>query len=248
MDMRKRSLRVLRWLLVFVVVALAARQAPAQTQEMTPNTVTYPTPMKEWDTKMAFGVAFASMPEQIAFEGSVYRWPIFMLDFHLGLPENFTLQSTFSTEIVTNHLEADGKWQFKITDRLHANIAIGGAYFYGQLKGVTPLYDNTLHAWFVYPSASIGYDFGKLALTASGKLHYITSIVGTSGEFEGTQTKNLYDGFSYRLTLEQPFWKNTTFGLAFQLNYLKFYYPQWPLFATFNKFFWIPEAQVWFTL
>ncbi|HEY6172025.1 MAG TPA: hypothetical protein VIX80_07200, partial [Candidatus Kapabacteria bacterium] len=76
----------------------------------------------------------------------------------------------------------------------------------------------------------------------------INTLTGTTGRLEQTAANSLFNGFSYRLTLEQLFWGNSTFGLAFQLNYLKFYYPQWPLFPTFSKNFWIPETQFWFTL
>lgn len=218
----------------------------AQEIERTPGTMAYPQTRNPWSTEMAFGASLMRMPEEIAQEGAYIRWPMFHLDFTMGLPENFNMQATLSTEVVTNHLELGGHWVYNLTDRLHADVGFGAAYFFAQLK-VAP-YDNKMNGWMLYPSASIGYDFGKMALSARAKLHYITTLTGTTGEYAETNTTNLFNGFSYRLTLEQLFWGKSTFGLAFQLNYLKFYYPQWPLFPTFNKYFWIPETQFWFTL
>ena len=218
----------------------------SQTIERTPETMAYPKALDPLSTEMAFGVSLMRMPEEIAQEGAYIRWPMFHFDFMMGLPENFNLQATLSTEIVTNHLELGGHWVYNMTDKLHADLGFGAAYWFAQLK-VDP-YDNTMNGWMLYPSAGIGYDFGQLAFSARAKLHYITTLTGTTGRMEETNTTNFFNGFSYRLTLEQLFWGHSTFGLAFQLNYLKFYYPQWPLFPTFNKYFWIPETQFWFTL
>jgi hypothetical protein len=218
----------------------------AQQSGETPETMAYPKAMEPWSTEMAFGASLMRMPEEIAQEGAYIRWPLFHYDIVMGLPENLLLQGTLSTEIVTNHIELSGRWVYNLTDKLHADVGAGFGYLFAQLK-VDP-YDNTMNGTFLYPSAAIGYDFGKLALSLRGKLHYVTSLSGTTGRLEETNEKNFFNGFSYRITLEQLFWGHSTFGLAFQLNYLKFYYPQWPLFPTFNKYFWIPETQFWFTL
>jgi hypothetical protein len=94
----------------------------------------------------------------------------------------------------------------------------------------------------------LGYDFGRLQLTGQAKLSIVRALHVENGEQGIDNTSNFFNGVSYRITLEQLFWKKTTVGLSFQVNYLKFYYPQWPLFPFYNRYFWMPEAMIRFSL
>ena len=227
-------------------VALGAVPLHGQAPKYTPGTILYPSQMKPWSTRMAVGVSFIAMPSAIVMEAAAIRWPLFGYDIAMGLPKHFSLTGGVSTEIVTNHFELGGRWEADLTSRLHADVGVSGAYWFGQMKNA--IFDNTVHGWFTYPSVSLGYDFGRLALTAQAKASYVNSVYIRSGQLESQSSTNMFNGMSYRVALEQPFFKHTTIGLAFQMNRLKFYYPQWPLFPTFDRSFWMPEAQFRFTL
>jgi len=202
--------------------------------------------MTPWEIRTAFGFTTIAIPSAIAMEGAVVRWPLFGFNMVVGLPHDFLLEGIFSTQVVTNHLELNARWVVNITDQLHAGVGLGGAYWFGQLKQFG--FNNNIHGWFTYPSLRAGYDFGSMALTAEGKLNIANSLYVRTGELETSKGTNRFNGFSYRVALEQPFFKSTTIGIAFQMNYLKFYYPEWPLFPTFDYYFWIPEAQIWIGL
>lgn len=218
----------------------------AQEVKYTPGTMLYPAQMKPWSTKMAVGVSLIAMPAAIVQEAASIRWPLFGYDITMGLPKHFTMTGAVSTEIATNHFELGGRWEADLTSRLHADVGVSGAYWFGQIKRA--IFDNTVHGWFTYPSVSLGYDFGRLAVTAQAKASYVNSVYIRSGQLESLSSANMFNGMSYRVALEQPFFKHTTIGLGFQMNHLKFYYPQWPLFPTFDRCFWMPEAQFRFTL
>lgn len=243
MTRRTRWFLVLSWL---AGAALTAQTPPSSTPAQTPGTIQYPAAMPLWSTKMALGVSVIAMPAAIVQEGASIHWPLIGFDFTLGLPDRFTLASTFSTEIATNHIELSPRWTHDFSGRLHGDVGLGGAYWFGELHRFG--FDNSIHGWFVYPSAGIGYDFGSLAVTAQAKASVITSLTSYSGSLVSIRSTNSFNGMSYRLVLEQPFWKHTTVGLSLQASYLKFYYPQWPLFPTFDRRFWIPEAGIRFTL
>jgi hypothetical protein len=212
----------------------------------TPGTIQYPTAMKPWSGKMALGASLISMPASIAMSGSQIRWPLIVYEYTLGLPAHFTLATSFSTEIVTNHLEAMPRWQFALSPRLHGDVGLGVAYWWGK----TPFerFDNEMDGWMAYPYVGVGYDWGKVALTFQAKTNWILSLHSRSGDLTADYSQNFLSGTSFRLILEQPIWKHTTLGFALQASYVKFYYPQWPLFPTFDHYFWIPEAQFYFTL
>jgi hypothetical protein len=226
--------------------ALGAASLAAQAPARTPGTIQYPGEMVPGKIRTAFGVSAISMPAALVQEAAAIRWPMFSLDVVMGLPRDFVLAGTISSEIATNHFELSARWQAPLTDRLRADVGLGGALWFGQLKRF--VFDNNVRGRFLYPSASIGYDFGTMTLTASAKASFIGSLHARTGELEAASTNNVYNGMSWRVSLEQPFSKHTTVGVSFQMNHLKFYYPQWPLFPTFDHRFWIPEAQIRVTL
>ncbi len=233
-------------LVLMVCFSLGSQRIQSQTLERTPGTIQYPTAMTPWDVKMALGFRSIAMPAAIVEETAALHWPLFSFDIVMGLPANFLVEGIVSTEVLTNHFELLGRWVLPITDRLQADAGLGVAYWFGQLKQFE--FNNTIHGWFTYPSVRIGYDFGPLAVTAQVQISIVSELTSHSGPLESRNSVNEFNGFSYRISLEQPFWKNTTIGLAFQMNYLKFYYPEWPLFPEFDHYFWIPEAQIWITL
>lgn len=211
-----------------------------------PETLDYPDTMNPWDWRLSLGVSSIAMPEDIVLETASLRWPLIRFAAVMGLPENFILDGKIATEFVTNHFELGGRWVYCFNDELHADAGLTVAYFFGQLKQFE--YDTNVNGWFTYPSAAIGYDFGSLTLSLRGTISYVNSLSATSGTVESNFHSNKFNGFFYRLSMEQPFYKNTSIGLAFQMNYLKLYYPEWPLFPAFDRYYWIPEIQIWLTL
>jgi len=233
-------------LLIAVLAGGARLAAQAPPPVTTPGTLQYPQVMKPWSDKMALGVQLISMPAAIAMDGSTIRWPLFVYEYTLGMPAHFTLATSFSTELITNHIEVMPRWQFALTPRLHGDVGLGVAYWFGQMT--VQKFDNHIHGWFAYPQIGLGYDWGKVALTFQAKGNWVLSLHTQSGGLTAEDSKDWLSGSSFRLIVEQPIWGHTTLGFGLQASYLKFYYPQWPLFPTFDQHFWIPEAQLYFTL
>ncbi|MFI5406285.1 MAG: hypothetical protein ACHQ1D_07200 [Nitrososphaerales archaeon] len=211
-----------------------------------PKTFDYPSAISPGDWRFSLGWASISMPSDIVLESSVIRWPLIKFAAQTGLPSNFVLDAMLSTELLTNHIELGGRWIYEFDENFHANAELSLAYFFGKLEGAG--YDTKINGWFSYPSLGVGYDFGELTLTAIGTICFINKLTSTSGEVETSFNTNRFNGFFYRISLEQPFYKTTTIGLAFQLNHFKMYYPQWPLFPALDRYYWIPEVQIWLTL
>lgn len=212
----------------------------------TTKTLDYPDAMTPKDWRLSLGVSSIAMPTDIVLETASIRWPLIRFGAIMGLPSNFVLDAKIATEFVTNHFELGGRWVYAFTDKLHADAGLNFAYFFGQLKQFE--FDTKIHGWFTYPSLAIGYDFGPLTVTLRGTISYINSLSTINGEVESSFNANKFNGFFYRVSLEQPFYKITTIGLAFQMSYLKLYYPEWPLFPAIDRYYWIPELQIWLTL
>jgi len=186
------------------------------------------------------------MPYDIALEGATINWPLIKFNAVMGLPENFLLDGEIATEVITNQFKLGGRWVYLFNDNLHADVGYGLAFLYGQLKQVG--YNTTISGWNSYPTLAMGYDFGSMTITLRGTMSFINSLQTKSGTLETDFAIARNNGFSYSITMEQRFYKNTTILIGFQMNYLKMYYPQWPLFPAIDRYFWIPEIQIRFTL
>lgn len=235
--------------LTVVVIACQvwlAHTASAQLLGTTAGTIQYPLSIPAREVKTSLGISFSKIPTDIVEEAASYRWPLFIFDLHYGLPENFLLAGKVNTQIVTNHISVGGKWVYDVTPRFHASIGYDLAYWFGQLKQYG--FNNRGHGWINYPNLTLGYDFGSLALTLKSEASYVTSIAASADDIEVSSTMNFFNGVSFTLYLEQPLWKDNNLILGFRMNYLKFFYPEWLLFPTFNKYYYIPDLEVGFRL
>jgi len=215
-------------------------------QDNKPKTLDYPDPMTPYDFRLSLGYSAIKMPYDIALEGATMKWPLIKFNAVMGLPENFLADGEIATEILTNQFKLGGRWVYKFNDQLHGDVGYAVAFLYGQLKEAG--YDTKISGWYSYPTIAIGYDFEALTLTLRGTMSFINSLQSKSGSLQTDFAVARNNGFSYSITMEQRFWKNTTVLIGFQMNYLKMYYPQWPLFPAFNRYYWIPEFQLRFTL
>ncbi len=211
-----------------------------------PATTEFPGTMTPYDWRLSLGYASIKMPTDVYLEGASVRFPLIKFAAVMGLPSNFLLDGKIATELVTNQFELGGRWVYKFNDQLHADVGYSLAFLYGQLKQFA--YDSKISGWTSYPTIAVGYDWGNLALTLRGTISFINSLQSTSGTTQADFAVERYNGFFYRITLEQKFYKNTTVGIGFQMNYMKFYYPEWLMFPTFDRYYWIPEFQIMFSL
>ncbi len=196
---------------------------------------------------MSLELSLARAPEDILLEFSQLRAPLFSFDVYYGLPQNFLLEGKWTTVIFfTNQIAIGAKWTHE-WDRLHMSVGDDIAYMFGHLdQGAVKTFDNRMKGWMNYPNISVGYAFNSFALTLKGELSVITSITATSDNIELSSDKNIFNGGSVALYVEQPFWKEHFLNIGFKSNFIKFFYPTWPIFPTFNKTYFIPEFVVGF--
>jgi hypothetical protein len=241
----KNIYRYLKFLLVLILL-VALNPTNSLGQDIDKSTTEFPDAMKPYDWRLSLGYASIKMPTDVYLEGAAARFPLIKFAAVMGLPSNFLLDGKINTELVTNQFLLGARWVYDLDKNLHLDVGYSLAFLYGQLKEFN--YDSKISGWYSYPSVALGYDFGKLALTFRGTLSFINSMQSTSGTTTVDFAVNRGNGFNYRITLEQRFYKTTTVGIGFQMNYVKFYYPEWLMFPTFDRYYWIPELQIMFSL
>lgn len=233
-------------LLIFFILAFGLNAQLVFAQNIDKSTTEFPDAMTPYNWRLSLGYASIKMPTDVYLEAAAARFPLFKFAAVMGLPSNFLLDAKINTELVTNQFVLGARWVYDIDNNFHLDVGYSFAYLYGQLKQFN--YDSKINGWFSYPSAALGYDFGNLALTFRGGFSFINSLQSTSGTTTVDFAVERANGFYYRITLEQRFYKTTTVGIGFQMNYVKFYYPEWLMFPTFDRKYWIPELQIMFSI
>jgi hypothetical protein len=199
----------------------------------------YPVEMQPKEFRHSIMINFARVPEDIIEEASFVRAPLPTWDMRFGLPHSFQLTGAITSIILTSHFSLGATWVHAF-DRLHVEAGYKVAFWFGFMN--IDGFDNSATGWINYPGASVGYDFGTLSLTLRGELNIVTSLVTFAGDVETSSNGNFFNGGSVALMLEQPLWKDNYITVGFRFNSVKFFYPTWPLFPTFNRYFYIPEV------
>jgi len=244
--MMQQLYRLLKTIILVLLLTLSLINVNILGQNIDKSTTEFPDAMKPYNWRLSLGYASIKMPTDVYLEAAAARFPLIKFAAVMGLPSNFLLDGKINTELVTNQFELGARWVYAIDNNLHLDVGYSFAYLYGQLKQFN--YDSKINGWFSYPSAALGYDFGNIALTFRGGLSFINSLQSTSGTTTVDFAVARANGFYYRITIEQRFYKTTTVGIGFQMNYVKFYYPEWLMFPTFDRKYWIPELQIMFSI
>ena len=224
--------------LVAVLLLLALSQRSTAQPEHAFGLYHYPVQLQPNEFRSTLDINMARAPEDILEEASFIRAPLPTWDMRYGLPRNFQLTGAVTSIIITNHFAAGASWVYAF-DRVHVEVGDRIAYWFGFMHSYG--FDNTAHGWFNYPAMAVGYDFGSMAVTLRGELSIVTSLTTYAGDLETSSDNNFYNGGSLALMLEQPLWKDNYVTLGFRVNHIKFFYPTWLLFPTFNRYYYIPE-------
>ena len=212
--------------------------APARpdTFDITMNSLRFPHELKKYGFKIGTGFFMAKPPMDL-LENAIQA-PIFNVHMNYGLPWHLSLEGDVSTIIVSNQFALGPRFGYSFRN-FSFNIGYDIAFVYGQLKQAG--FNNSTKNWINYPNLSLGYKLKKKAFTLKSELVTISRISTKSGENEVTRTKNFINGATFAIYLEQRLYKNKVFVIGFKDNYVKYYWPTWLLFSTFNRYYHIPE-------
>ena len=163
-----------------------------------------------------------------------------LVNFHMtfGLPVGFSIEGDVTTIFVSNQLTIGPRWNYR-HNNFSFNLGYDLAFAFGQMKVAG--FDNNVKAWIHYPNLSIGFKIKDVAFTLNGEVVVLAHTSTRAGQNEITHSSNFFDGGTGALYIEQRLWGDHVFILGLKDSYLKFYWPAWPVFSTFNRFYHIPE-------
>jgi hypothetical protein len=223
-----------------LVTSGSALHISAQAFGTTSGSFYYPADLASGKVKTTFDMMFARVPYDVVEENQTFRWPLFSLRGLVGLPENFAVEATVSTNIVNWNFVAGPKWRYAFTDRFKAYLGADVSFFTGNLNAGQ--IDQSANGWSGAPGLTLGYSFGDVSLTLKGELNYVFSLSSQTGDVETDRATGFDNGWTVSGFVEQPLWGDNYIIVGLRMNHVKFYYQTWLLAPTFDKFYYVPEA------
>jgi hypothetical protein len=225
---------LLSWFACFA--SSAQEPAVKDTFDITMHSLQFPHHYKKWGFQISAGLSMVKPPKDL-LENAIQA-PLVNVHMTFGLPWWLSLESELQTIVVSNQLTLGPRIGFLFKNfGVKAGWDVG--FVYGQLKQGG--FDNSTTAWLHYPNVSVGYKLKKMAFTLKGEMVIAAKVSTKSGENEVTNSKNFVDGYTGALYIEQRIHKNKVLVIGLKDNYVKFYWPTWMLFSTFNRYYHIPE-------
>ena len=199
--------------------------------------------MQSGNLKYFAGMSLANLPEDVIESDDVFRAPLFQFHALYGIPKNFLIEGSLNTNFVTWQFSLGAKWNY-VFDKFSFALGYDVAYLFGGLRQFG--FDSSIKGWMNYPNLTVGYEFSKFTISVKGELILVTSLTQTADDLEVASDLNAVSGYAITIAVEQPLWKDNYFLVGMKINQVKFYYPQWAAFSTFDRLFFIPEFTVGF--
>jgi len=219
--------------------------AYAQQLDLNNNTFFFPHTYKYHQMISSLGVSTAKLPEDVVETDDLIRAPLFSYRVKYGLPENFVAEGGVETNIVTWQFSLGPKWHYQI-NQMAFSLGTDIAFWTGKLKHFG--FDTDVNGWTLYPNISAGYQFDKFAISIKSEVVLNLAENSTQGDLEISDNLEFYNGWTIGVYLEQPLWKDNYVVLGIRSTFLKYYYPLWAAFSTFDRTYYIPEATITFIL
>jgi hypothetical protein len=189
-----------------------------------------------WKFQTSAGFSMVKPPFDLV-ENAIQA-PLVNIHATFGMPVGFSLEGDITTILVSNQFALGPRWNFR-SRNFSFNLGYDIAFVYGRMNIAG--FHNSAKAWIQYPNLSVGCRIKDITLTAKGELVAILWSSSKSGENEINHTTRYFNGGTCALYIEQRLWKNTVFIIGLKDNIVKYYWPTWMLFSTFDRYYHIPE-------
>ena len=236
---------ILRFLVLIIITFLSRGNLFCQQLNFNDKTFFFPHPYQTQQMISSLGLSTAKLPEDVVETDDIFRAPLFSYRMKYGLLENIVAEGGVETNIVTWHFSLGPKWNYEF-DRLGFSVGTDIAYWFGKLKQFG--FDTKFTGWILYPNISAGYQFDKFTISLKSEIVLNLGEKSTNGTSEVSDDLDFFNGWTIGVYLEQPLWKDNFVVIGIRSTFLKFYYPMWAAFSTFDRTFYIPEATLTFIL
>ncbi|MCB0732105.1 MAG: hypothetical protein KDC88_13835 [Ignavibacteriae bacterium] len=214
----------------------------AQQNKLDLNCFHFPSGNEKWQFKNILSLSLSQLPEDIIEEvNSLIYSPLISYDAKIGIPYNFSINGSITTNFITNHFSFGVNWNYQ-KNRFAISPGYNIAFWFGILEDFD--FSSRNVGWLHYPNLTLGYAFEKATVSLRSEIILNTFYTQFVDNIEVTTERNTISGYSLALYVEQPLWKNHFMSIGFKANFSRFYYSAWLAYTNSVQFRFIPEVQI----
>ncbi len=202
-----------------------------------------PWPLDVGTSLWTFGLSLTTLPQPVV-ESEVPA-PAIDIQFKKGVFEHVSLVTTFSTNVLSNVLQAGMQWNDR-TDRLSYAAGVNVGVFGGWLSVEGQFDRNWAYAVALLPVLRTGYRFDEFSLSTTFSGTVVLSAQTYIGSLHAQGTSSPFNDLFITAAIEQPFLRSSFISMGISLAYSRTPYQSWILFNTLDQYLLIPEVFVGF--
>ncbi|MCW3092012.1 MAG: hypothetical protein JWP81_3081 [Ferruginibacter sp.] len=239
----------LRNTLSLILLLFMVQKASGQDTSFHPKhaVMFFPYPMyKKERWRSSIGFQLLTTPEDITEETRI-RLPV--LDWHgiKRISDHVTVDGRLLSQVLQNHLSVGLHWMKPITKNLYLSAGNDIGYWFGFLKFAG--FNSEASGWINYPNFSVGYKTNReLLITFKAQCSINLFYKSANGTESFSSSNTFYNGETFTLALEQPFYNKKHLTLAFSGISNKFLWQTWALFYKTDRKLFYPQITVGFIL
>lgn len=232
---------------VCFIVCLFCYRSNLQAQDHLPEAkraaIIFPYPMYKEKWRSSIGISMLTTPEDITEEVRV-RVPAVDVRFLRRITSRFILDAKLSAQILQNQMQLGFHWILPVVnERLFLSVGNDVGYWFGFLT--VEGFNSKGSGWLAYPNLSLGWRTpGDLLVTFRAQSSINLYYKAYNGNEEASLGKSFYNGETFTIALEQPFYHHRHLALAFSAINNYFYWQTWPLFYRVDRKIFYPQITV----
>ena len=222
--------------------------AAAQDTSFNPKhaAIFFPYPMYKEKWRSSIGITLLTTPEDITEEVRL-RVPCGDYRILRRINDHFILDNRLWFQVLQNHVSTGVRFMQPLNKQLYLSAGNDIGFWFGFLK--VSGFDSKASGWLNYSNISIGYKTKKeLLITFKAQVSFNLHYQSANGESKYSSSKTYYNGETFTLALEQPFYGKKHLTLAFSTINNYFYWQTWALFYKTNRKVFYPQLTVGFIL
>ncbi|MEO7311235.1 MAG: hypothetical protein ABIX01_12610 [Chitinophagaceae bacterium] len=233
-----------RFITIFLLTVAFTKPVLAQDSSFTAKhaAMLFPYPMYHEKWRASIGFTLLTTSETVTEE---VRARVPCGDFRVlrKITNNINLNGRLMVQVLQNHISAGIKYTRPITSRIYAAAGNDLGYWFGILK--IQGFNSRASGLINYPYLTVGYKTkNNLLLSFKAEVSLILNYKAVNGENTFTSKQDFYNGESFTLAIEQPFFKDKHLLLAISTINNYFYWQTWSLFYKTNRKVFYPQITV----
>ncbi|MFT3934469.1 MAG: hypothetical protein QM726_12680 [Chitinophagaceae bacterium] len=204
--------------------------------------ILFPYPMYTEKWRSSIGLTLVTTPEDITEE---VRLNIPCGDFHLmrRVNDHLLIDNRLMFQVLQNHVSTGLHYMLPLSQRWYLSAGDDIGFWFGFLK--VKGFNSSAAGWLNYPGISIGYKTKKdLLISFKAQTSFVLHYQAANGDSKYYSNTSYYNGETFTIAIEQPFYNRRHLTLAFSTINNYFFWQTWALFYQNNRKIFYPQVTV----